>query len=85
MVAETALVAVAIEGTERLDTAVPFVFFHKEGGIVDEDLPDAVAQQRADEHMVDALLAAVVAVGAGSTMQASGSGGNIVQAVVLQV
>ena len=43
VVAEAALIAVAIEGTEGLDAAVLFVFFDEERSIVDEDLADTVA------------------------------------------
>ena len=68
MVAEAALVAVAIIGPEGLDAAVLFIFFKKEGGIVDIDRVDSMAQGGADQHMVDAFPAAFVAIGAFSTM-----------------
>ena len=68
VVAEAALIAVAINSTERFDTTVIFVFLKKEGGIVDIDRVDSMAQGGADQHMVDAFPAAFVAIGAFSTM-----------------
>ena len=64
MVAEAALVAVAIIGAEGFDASVLFVFFKEEGGIVDVGLCDGIAQIRTNEDMVDALPTAFVAVGA---------------------
>ena len=40
VIAEAALVAVAIIGTEGFDTTVLFVFFEKEGCIINEGLCD---------------------------------------------
>ena len=64
MVAEAALVAVAVEGAEGLDAAVFLVFFKEEGGVVDVGLLDTVEQYRTDEDVVDAAPAALIAVSA---------------------
>ena len=83
MIAEAALVAVAIISTEGLEATVLFVFFQKEGGIVDVGLCDGIAQIRTNEDMVDALPTAFVAVGATSTMSTYGIASNIMQRLFL--
>lgn len=85
VVAEAALIAVTNEGTEGFYTAVLFVLLHEKRGVVDEGLVYGTDKSGADEDVVDALPAAVIAVGAGGTVQTSGCGGNVVQAVVSQV
>ena len=72
VVAEAALVVISVEGTEGLDSSVFFVVFQQEGGVVDEDLKDAVGEGLADQHMVDALPLARIAVGTLSAMRATG-------------
>ena len=64
MVAEAALIAVAIIGTEGLDASVLFVFFKKEGGIVDIGAINGRAKRTTDQYVVDALPTAFVAIGA---------------------
>ena len=81
VVAEATLVAVAIIGTEGLDSSVLFVFFQKEGGIVNKGLGDGITEGWIDKNMVDALPLAFVAVGATGTMTALGITGNVTQAV----
>ena len=63
MVAEAALVAVAVIGTEWLDASVLFVFLKQEGGVMDVGLRDGIAQHGAYQHVVDALPTSFVAVG----------------------
>ena len=48
MVAEATLVAVAIIGTEGLDSSVLFVFFQEEGSIVDVGLGNGITEGRTD-------------------------------------
>ena len=75
MVAEAALIAVADISTEGTDASVFFVLFQQEGGVVDVSLPDGREQRLADQHMVDGLPAALIAIGALSlTMQALSGG-----------
>ena len=64
MVTEAALVAVAIIGAEGFDASVLFVFFKKEGGIVDISAINGRAKRTTDQYVVDALPTAFVAIGA---------------------
>ena len=64
VVAEAALIEVAIISTEGLEATVLFVFFKEEGSIVDVGLCDGIVQIRTNEDMVDALPTAFVAIGA---------------------
>ena len=63
MVAEATLIAVAIIGTERLDSSVLFVFFKEEGSVVDIGAIDSSAQSAVNQHMIDALPNAVEIMG----------------------
>ena len=54
MVAEAALITVAIIGTEGFDASVLFVFFQEEGGVVDVGLGNGITEGWADKNMVDA-------------------------------
>ena len=78
MVAEATLVAVAIIGAEGLDTSVFFVLFKEEWGIIHESLCYLVAQSTTDQHVVDALPAAFVAVGTFGAMSSYGIDGNVI-------
>ena len=83
MVAEATLIAVAIIGTEGLYATVLFVFFKEEGGVVDVDSIDRIAQSGTNKDMVDALPLAFVAIGTLSPMIALSIAGNVMQAVCL--
>ena len=63
VVAEATLVAVAIIGTEGLDTPILFVFFKEEGSVVDIGAIDSSAQSAVNQHMIDALPNAVEIMG----------------------
>ena len=83
MVAETSLIAITVIGTEGLDSSVLFVFFEEEGGIVDEGLGNGITENRTNQHVVDALPNAIIAIGALSTMTALGIACNVIQAICL--
>ena len=55
VVAETALVAIAVIGTEGFDASVLFVFFKEEGGIVNVGLGNGITEGRTNKDMIDAL------------------------------
>ena len=51
MVAETSLIAIAIEGAEGFLASEFFIFFQEERGIVDVGLGNTMEQRGTDHHM----------------------------------
>ncbi len=72
VIAEAGLVAVAVEGAERLHAPHLLVGFEQEGGIVNGRRGDAGMERGRYEHMVDLFPASLVSVVGRRTVEAHG-------------
>ena len=85
MVAETALVTEAIEGTEGFVATIDLFLLQEEGGIVDVGPHDARGQQLRDKDVVEGMPVATETVGAaGMSLQALGRTTDVLQSCTLQ-
>ena len=85
MVAEAALILVAVEGAAGFPAAVGVLWLQEEGGIVDVDAVHSLGQGRGEEDVVEGVPFAAIAVGALCTACGScGLGADVEQACLLE-